>query len=65
MTDFAYNNIKNMSIGYTLFELNYGYHSYVFYKKDIDPHFESKSADKLSSELRKLIIVCQKNLYSI
>lgn len=35
MAEFAYNNAKNASIGHTLFELNYGYHSYIFLKKMI------------------------------
>lgn len=26
MAEFTYNNPKNTNIGYTLFELNYGYH---------------------------------------
>ena len=33
------------------------------YKEDIDPHFQSKSADELLAELRELMIVCRKNLY--
>ena len=48
MTKFAYNNIKNTSIGYTLFELNCKYHLYVFYKEDFDPHLKSRSVKKLS-----------------
>ena len=33
------------------------------YKEDVDPRFQSKSADELSAELRELMIVCQENLY--
>ena len=33
------------------------------YEEDVNPRSQSKSADKLSVKLRKLIIVCQKNLY--
>lgn len=47
MAKFAYNNAKNININHTLFELNYGYYPYVFYKKDIDPYFKSKSVNKL------------------
>ena len=46
-----------------LFELNYGYHSQMLYKNNIDLRFKSKSADNLSTKLRELIIVCKKNLY--
>lgn len=63
MVEFAYNNAKNMSTGLTSFDLNCDYYFWIFYKEDIDPRSKSKSADKLSAELRKLIIVCQNNLY--
>ena len=35
----------------------------MLYKENIDLCFQSKLADKLSAELQKLMIVCQKNLY--
>ena len=35
----------------------------MLYKKDIDPCFQSKSAEKLSEELKKLMIVCCENLH--
>ena len=63
MTEFDYNNAKNASTGYTPFELNCGYHPRVFYKKDLDPHSQSKTAKELSSELRNLIATCQQNLH--
>ena len=63
MVEFVYNNTKKASTGHTPFELNYGYHPWMLYKEDIDPCFQSKSADKLLAELRKLIIVCQENLH--
>ena len=63
MAKFAYNNIKNTSTGHIPFELNCGYNSQMSYKEKVDPRSKSKSADKLSAELRKLIIICQKNLY--
>ena len=61
--EFPYNNTKNASTSHTLFELNCGYHPQMSYKEDIDPSFQSKVADKLSVELRKLMIVCPNNLY--
>ena len=60
---FAYNNAKNASISHTLFELNCGYHPRILYKEDVDPRSQSKLADKLSVELRELMIVCRENLY--
>ena len=63
MAEFAYNNAKNASTGHTPFELNCGYHPRMSYKEDVDPRSQSKSADKLSAELKELMIVCQKNLY--
>ena len=63
MAEFAYNNAKNASFGHTPFELNCGYHPRMSYKEDVDPCSKSKSADKLLTELRELIIVCRKNFY--
>ena len=63
MVQFAYNNAKNPSTSHTPFELNYSYHPWMLYKEDVDSRSQSKSADKLLAELRKLIIVCQENLY--
>ena len=63
MAEFAYNNTKNVSTGYTSFELNCGYHPWIAYKEDINPCFQSKSVNKLSVELRELIIVCRENLH--
>ena len=63
MPGFVYNNTKNASIGYTRFELNYGYHFRMSYKEDIDSRSKSKSADKLLAELQELMTVWRKNLY--
>ncbi len=62
MAKFAYNNAKNASTGHTPFELNCRYHPQAFYKEDVDPCSQSKSVDKLMTELRELIIVCRENL---
>ena len=37
MAEFAYNNAKNASTGYTPFELNFGYHPQMSYEKDVNP----------------------------
>ena len=63
MAEFAYNNAKNAINDHMPFELNYHYHFCISFKEDITPCFWSKIADKLSMELRELMIVCQKNLY--
>ena len=63
MAEFAYNNAKNVSTGYMPFELNCGYYLCVFYKKDINPRSQSKSADNLANKLRELMAVCRENLY--
>ena len=63
MVKIAYNNTKNVSTGHMPFELNYGYHPWMLCKKNVNPCSQSKSADKLSTKLRELMIVCQKNLH--
>ena len=63
MAKFVYNNAMNASTGHTLFELNCGYHPRMLYKEDVDLRSQSKLAEELSAEPRKLIIVCRKNLY--
>ena len=65
MAKFAYNNVKNASIGYTPFKLNYDYYSKALFKEDTDLCFKSKSADKLLVEFQELIIVCRKNIYHV
>ena len=62
MAEFAYNNAKNASTGYTPFELNCGYHPRVFYKENIDSRSKSKSADDLANDLRELMAVCREKL---
>ena len=65
IAEFAYNNAKNASTGYTSFKLNCGYHLCVSYKEKeiLNPCSKSKTVEELFSELRKLMIVCQQNLY--
>ena len=63
MTEFAYNNTKNTNIGHGPFELNFGYHPRIFFKKDTNFCSQSKTDYKLSIQLQELINICQKNLY--
>ena len=63
MAKFAYNNAKNISTTHAPFELNYGYHPQMSYKKKVDLRSNSKLAGELLAELRELIIVCWENLH--
>ena len=65
MAEFAYNNAKNASTGYTPFELNCRYHFRVSYeeKQILDTRSKSKTAEELFFKLQKLMIVCQQNFY--
>ncbi len=65
MAKFACNNAKNASIGHTPFELNCDYHLRVSYEEDVNCRSQSKSRDKLATELRELMDVCRKNLQHI
>ena len=62
MAKVVYNNAKNTSTGYNSFEFNYGYHSKVFFEKDVNSHSRFCFADKLAKKLEKLIEVCYQNL---
>ena len=63
MDKFAYNNAKNLSTSHMPFELNCCYHFRMLYEEEFDPRSKSNSMDKISVEQRKLMIVCQENLY--
>ena len=63
IAELAYNNAKNASTGYTPFKLNCKYHSCVFFEEDTNFCSQSKTAKKLSSKLKKLMIVCLENLH--
>ena len=63
MAEFAYNNAKNASTGYTPFELNCGYHPWDTYKEDFDFRSKSRTAEKLSSELQEWMTVGQQKLH--
>ena len=63
ITKFAYNNAKNASTSHMTFELNCGYHSYLFFKKDTNLGSQLKTSDKLLTKLQNLITICQKNFY--
>ena len=62
MAEFAYNNAKYASAGYTSFELNCGYYRYIFYKEDSDPRFRSKTINELTEKLRNLMAAYRENL---
>lgn len=62
MVEFTYNNFKNVSMGYPLFELNYGYHPHVSFKNKYNIRSKSSSTKKLAVELQKLMNVCCQNI---
>ena len=62
MAEFAYNNAKHASMGYTSFKLNWGYHPRISYKENINLCSRSKAADELTKELRNLMAAYRKNL---
>lgn len=45
------------------FKLKFGYHLYVFFKKNNNHCSYFKTADKLAAKLLKLLVVCYKNFY--
>ena len=47
---------------YISYELNYGYHLRIFYKKDIDLRSKSKAADELTKKLRNLMVTYRENV---
>ena len=62
MAEFANNNAKNASTGYSWrsFELNCGYYPRVSYEEDLDPRSRSKAADELADDLRNFMTTCRK-----
>ena len=62
IAEFAYNNAKNTSTGYILFELNCGFDLRISYQEDVDRRSISKTADQLAIELQILMSVSRKNL---
>ena len=63
MAKFTYNNTKNASIGYTLFELNYGYYPRILFKEDINSCSISCFINKLAGKLKKLIKFTSKTYF--
>ncbi len=62
MAEFVYYNAKNASTDHTSFELNRSFHPQAFYEKDVDLRSQSKSVDKIASELKELIAIYRENL---
>lgn len=57
MAEFIYNNNNNANTNYMPFELNYDYHSDVFFKNKTDPHSKSHSTYELAQKLNNLILI--------
>lgn len=62
MAEFVYNNARNASTGYTLFELNCGYHLCILFDNNTNPCSKSYSANELAKELKNLISIYWQNL---
>lgn len=62
MVEFTYNNSKNASMGYTSFELNCGYHLWVFFEDKYDTRYRFFLANELAMKLRELINFCHQNI---
>ena len=57
MIEFAYDNAKNASIGYTSLNLNCGYYLYIFFEDDTNSHPKSYLAKKSIKKLRDLMFI--------
>lgn len=65
MREFAYNNFKNINTGYTPFELNCRYHSWVFFEDKFNACSRSSLVNGLAIELWKLMnVYCQNLLHT-
>lgn len=62
MAKFRYNNVKNASASYTLFEFNCDSCFQVFCEKNINLYSQSNIINRLE-ELCKLISLCCENFY--
>ena len=65
VTEFAYNNSKNVNTGHISFELNCGYHVYVSFKDKCDKCSKSSLAEAPAIELRELINLCCQNFLHV
>ena len=63
MAEFTHKSAKNASTRHMPFELNCGYHPRISYKEKVNFRSQFKSADEISTKLRKLIVVCCENLH--
>ena len=62
MAELTYDNAKYTSMEYNSFEPNCKYNPRVSYKENVDLHSRSKTAKKLTKELRNLMAACRENL---
>ncbi len=61
IADFAYNNIENISIDYTLSKLNCEYHQKSFFENKTNLQLRFCFANKLANKLKKWIEICYQN----
>lgn len=62
MADLTYKKAKNISINHILFKLNYIFHPWVLFKKNINLYYKSHIANNQVIKLMKEIQFCYKNL---
>lgn len=62
MTEFVYNNFKNVNMRHIPLKLNCNYHFQVFFDNKCNRYCKSFLANKLATKLRKLINICHQNL---
>ena len=62
MTEFVYNRAKNTNTGYISSKFNYRYQPRISYKKDVDSRSKFVVVDKLTEEIRNLMVIYSKNL---
>ena len=62
MVEFAYNNTKNVSMGYMYFILHCRYHPDVLFKENVNLYSRFKTDNELTEELKNPIAIYRNNL---
>lgn len=65
IAEFVHHNVKNTTIGYTPFQLQYGHYTLISYIKDINSQSKSKSVDKQAIKLTNIMTKYRKTLQYI
>ena len=62
IAEFVYNSMKNISISYNSFKLNYYFYLRVSYKENVNFYLKLKIVDRLAAKQKQLINFYYKNL---